>query len=89
MRELELQPGEELCPKCKGTGDESGTRVDGFRLSCERCWGEGKLDWVEMAMQKPNRFPVFSTNPCADVDLYYAGTKILETTENGVVIYAN
>lgn len=44
-----LKDGEKLCPKCKGKGR---TRVFYFHdhcdsLMCNKCYGKGKLDWVE------------------------------------------
>jgi DnaJ-class molecular chaperone len=48
-----LESGEILCPKCNGTG-----AVDGNFHSpapvCDRCWGAGKLDWIDLIMGKPN-----------------------------------
>ena len=72
MRELELLPGEEICPNCKGSGEEPGNFVEGFRITCHKCWGDGKLDWIEMAMGKP--FPPsmpFQVSPDSSIDLYY------------------
>jgi len=54
---IELLPGEEICPKCDGVGETLPPDKDdhyGVRM-CDRCWGDGKLDWIEMAMGKPIR----------------------------------
>lgn len=51
--EVELNPEESICRHCEGTGEEPGKFIEGFRITCQRCWGDGKLDWVEMAMGKP------------------------------------
>ena len=82
--EVELKPGEEICPQCEGTGEEPGKFIEGFRITCHRCWGDGKLDWIEMAMGKPNLQGNYRINPCAGVDLYHKGRKILETTKEGM-----
>jgi DnaJ-class molecular chaperone len=48
---VELSPGEEICPKCKGKGEnpdaEENCSID---LICFRCNGTGKVDWVTKAM---------------------------------------
>jgi len=47
----DLLPGEEICPKCKGTGNnpkaEENCSID---FICFRCNGTGKIDWVTRAM---------------------------------------
>ena len=52
LEPVSLNPGEVICPKCKGTGWLTG-RND-WESTCTRCWGTKKLDWIEMAMGKPN-----------------------------------
>lgn len=32
-----LKEGEVICPKCHAA----------HRVHCDKCWGEGKLDWIE------------------------------------------
>ena len=58
-RNTVLEKGEEFCPKCGGYGtvpisrDRSNlSRSVKNTLTCDRCFGEGKLDWIEMAMGK-------------------------------------
>ena len=48
-----LQEGEHFCKKCGGAGMVA--RSNSFRkekLICEKCLGEGKLDWIEKAVGK-------------------------------------
>jgi hypothetical protein len=81
---IELEPGEEICPHCEGKGEEPGKYIEGYRMTCRKCWGEGKLDWIEMAMGKQFDHIPFTANPDGAVDLYYKGRKILETTKRGM-----
>jgi DnaJ-class molecular chaperone len=51
--EIEVFPGEEICPVCKGHGTR--TTIGGVRGynpfgRCGRCKGEGKIDWIQKAM---------------------------------------
>jgi len=52
--EIELLPGEEICPKCKGKGETYNDHTPwGVKWKpCNKCWGDGKLDWIQMAMGK-------------------------------------
>ena len=43
---MKLEPGEVLCPECKG-----GKEI----WFCPRCLGTGKLDWVELCMGKKEK----------------------------------
>ena len=52
---IELSDGEVICPKCKGTSTRFGEGLDAFS-SCDRCWGEGKLDWIDLIMGKEQPF---------------------------------
>lgn len=48
---IELLPGEEVCPKCKGTGNNTDKKGHtSFDFICFRCRGTGKIDWVQKAM---------------------------------------
>jgi hypothetical protein len=49
---LSLEAGEVICPKCKGTAWLTGK--NDWDYTCDRCHGARKLDWIEMAMGKPN-----------------------------------
>jgi len=81
---LELAPGEEICPNCKGSGEEPGNFIDGIRITCHRCWGDRKLDWIEMAMGKQSSSSFLRAASDGSVELYHRGRKILETTKIGI-----
>lgn len=49
-RNIKLNPGEEFCPKCNGKG-KTLMKKD-VTLTCSKCYGFGKLDWIENAMGK-------------------------------------
>ena len=56
---VELLPGEEICPVCKGTGNNQEEKShSSFTFICLRCRGTGKIDWVQKAMgiPKPNPY---------------------------------
>ena len=46
--EIELEDGEVICPECKGH-----TYNNIFRY-CHKCFGDGKLDWIDMIVGKDN-----------------------------------
>lgn len=50
----DLKEGEVLCPECEGSGSHPKDleKESMYFNRCMRCLGEGKLDWVEAAMQK-------------------------------------
>lgn len=51
--DLELFPGEEICPKCKGTGIKNKTFDEyGVHARCKKCLGLGKIDWISKAMRE-------------------------------------
>jgi hypothetical protein len=43
---MELKPGEVICDECLGTGESIAHH------SCPKCWGNGKLDWIENVVGK-------------------------------------
>ena len=53
---IELLVGEVICPKCNGKD-----KLGRFAL-CDRCWGTGKLDWIELAMGKEMPFQLSGTS---------------------------
>jgi hypothetical protein len=55
---VELLPGEEICPACKGEGKGDYNKTeDFFDFFCFRCNGTGKIDWVQKAMGPQKRNP--------------------------------
>jgi len=54
---IRLNKGEEWCKKCEGSGSiiykrGTGMFIDGCSLICNRCKGDGKVDWLEKAIGK-------------------------------------
>lgn len=51
-----IDEGEELCPKCNGKGIVPLKEVFKTKkvrnLTCSRCYGKGKIDWVQKAMRR-------------------------------------
>lgn len=58
---VHLVPGETICPKCGGKGIYP-VELDDPRERCHKCWGEKKLDWIEMAMGKQDPYAGLSTS---------------------------
>ncbi|MHA1816275.1 MAG: hypothetical protein ACTSX1_09735 [Candidatus Heimdallarchaeaceae archaeon] len=56
-----LVPGDIICPKCGGKGIYP-VELDDIRERCDKCWREGKLDWIEVAMGKPDPYAGLSTS---------------------------
>ncbi|MGD2072670.1 MAG: hypothetical protein PVG65_04185 [Candidatus Thorarchaeota archaeon] len=46
--------GEVICDKCNGWGSLF-TDDNNHSIQCNKCWGEGKLDWIEKATGKKLR----------------------------------
>ena len=44
--EIELEDGEVMCPECKGHSYKE------CFWYCSRCYGAGKLDWIDMIVGK-------------------------------------
>jgi len=54
-KHISLEEGEYFCKKCNGAGVVSRTNAvhkKAKKLICDKCLGEGKLDWVEKAVGK-------------------------------------
>jgi len=46
---MQLKPGEVLCDRCNGSGenyDPEFVEIWGI-TDCPKCWGKGKLNWVD------------------------------------------
>jgi DnaJ-class molecular chaperone len=58
---IAIGDGERFCPKCNGKGKIfSGKefylrRIFNIRLTCDKCLGDGKIDWVEQAIGKQSK----------------------------------
>ena len=54
---IEISEGEEVCPDCEGKGMKNVLKDRPAQFSsrriCQKCNGDGKLDWIEMVMGKP------------------------------------
>lgn len=49
-----------ICPKCKGSGNRAKwDQIPDYRytLKCEKCNGDGELDWIEMIVGKKKLDP--------------------------------
>ncbi len=44
-----LKEGEVICDKCRGDSIISGPFASSI---CSKCWGTGKLDWIELCTGK-------------------------------------
>jgi hypothetical protein len=95
---MKLKEGEVKCSKCKGKGSILHGDPQKMDYNCGKCNGTGVTDWVTNAMVrnfsfiKPGVYTQevdysYMINPCAEVDLYYEGTKMLETTKDGFKIW--
>ena len=55
-----LQEGEQFCPKCKGKGlvrIKNATSIGAkFSLKCDKCLGDGKIDWIEKVTGKKVKY---------------------------------
>jgi len=51
---MDLKPGEIKCDRCNGSGenyDPKFVKIWGI-TDCPKCWGEGKLSWVDNLVGK-------------------------------------
>jgi len=68
---MDLKPDEIICDKCNGQGDlgmNSGTATIKIKgqttdipfnlkvLKCDKCYGAGKLDWIEAVVGRKQEF---------------------------------
>ena len=62
--ENNLKPGDVICNKCNGSGDDSRYEEfldkDKYYYKCPKCQGEGKLDWIENVVGKKTPNPIMS-----------------------------
>ncbi len=53
---LDESIGEVVCDKCNGWGNLYSEEVERHIIRCNKCWGIGKLDWIEKAVGKKEIF---------------------------------
>ena len=58
---IHLNPGECICPRCEGTGRYP-VGSDYHKDRCDKCWEAKKLDWIEVAMGKPDPYEGMSVS---------------------------
>jgi hypothetical protein len=58
MTEIQLNPGEIICPECNGSGNNIFEQSDLWNAisQCSKCLGSGKLDWIERIVGKPRNW---------------------------------
>lgn len=57
---MDLEEGEMVCDRCNGTGNFP-VSDDGQNCAiCSKCWGEGKVDWIENIMGR--KIPMSSSS---------------------------
>jgi len=63
VEESDLEEGEVICNKCSGKRRIETDKPKWWRLRlseieslCPKCWGDGKLDWIENAVGKKRPF---------------------------------
>jgi len=60
MEKIELEAGEIICDKCKGTGTIKQDPYS-FNITCNKCYGSGKLTWIENVLGKDNPYSGYGT----------------------------
>lgn len=53
---IDLEAGEELCPRCRGMKICSDPNSSEGIVQCPTCFGAGKLDWIERVIGKRDPF---------------------------------
>ena len=59
---ISIREGEQFCKKCKGTGvvpNRSKYQIPfvlSKYLTCSECFGDGKIDWVELVTGKSKNY---------------------------------
>jgi len=53
---LDESIGEIICDKCNGWGNLYSEKDERHIIRCSKCWGVGKLDWIEKAVGKKEIF---------------------------------
>jgi len=92
---LVLNEGEMVCNKCDGYGSPSTIKTKGFfkkqirvfqDAHCSKCWGSGKVDWIENIVgKKQTQFTTDSTSGMTS--MYMDGTCVPTTMHHGKIAY--
>ena len=77
---MKLEKGEIICSTCKG----SGTHTINEKFTCQRCYGKGKVDWIENIIGKKTIRAPFVYAPY--MPLSYYGIKTKEANPYGIIV---
>lgn len=81
-----LKEGEIICPKCKGTGGiDDGYSDEDLIKTCSKCFGDGKLDWIELAMGKPSRMKSYFAHDFSQSMIDAIGEQIAKEIDNEII----
>jgi len=67
IKDSDLQDGEVVCSKCNGKRQIKTDKPPWWRLNfkeleiCSKCWGDGKLDWIENVIGKKKPYLGYSS----------------------------
>ena len=53
--QYKLEDGEIICSKCNGNCFLFGRTIDEMAITCPKCQGSGKVDWITNAMGTPKK----------------------------------
>ena len=94
MKKVILNDGEVICKECEGKGKLY--QVDCSYRTCEKCNGDGKVDWVTHAMGPGLNSPivdVLQTNgtltippPSSDLTFWIHDKEMIKLSEDGFYI---
>lgn len=81
-----LKEGEIICPKCNGTGGiDDGYLDEDLIKTCGKCYGDGKLDWIELAMGKPSSMKRYSTRDFNQTMLDFVAEQMAEQIDKEIL----
>jgi hypothetical protein len=71
-KELVLEEGEIFCDRCNGSGDAGDNKFPGawrsWEPTCSKCWGTGKLNWIENVFGKEFPYPMNGTSGSSGIN---------------------
>jgi len=89
-KKIELKEGEIICPKCKGKGTYCFKGVYSNKRICEKCFGSGKLDWVEIIVGKKDlSYHLFTDSMLPFLREFYAKSVVRELVSVQPIVSAN